>query len=144
MRNAPAMKYIATVLMISAALVFSLHGQATGPGTTNVPAKKIGVTEATNHYNEVVTVAGKIAEVNVRSSVVILNFEKPFPDSPFSAVVFARSTNKFGPLTNLEGKDVEVSGLIKPYHGKPEIIMSNATQLTIVGSATKSSSAEQK
>jgi len=132
------MKCIASAFVISIALAFAAMAEDVSTTDTNsVPLKKIAVMEATNHYNEKVIVSGKIAEVNVRPSVVILNFEKAYPDSPFSAVVFAKATNKFGALTNLEGKDVEVSGMIKTYHGKPEIVLSNATQLTIVTNQAK-------
>jgi DNA/RNA endonuclease YhcR with UshA esterase domain len=110
---------------------------------TNSPAAgatapiHIAAAEAAKHANEPAVVTGKVAAVAVRTAVVLLNFEKPYPDSPFSAVVFSRNTNKFGTLTNLEGKDVAVSGTIKIYKGKPEIIMTNAAQLTIVGAPAK-------
>ncbi len=106
-------------------------------------SKRLETADATNHYGETLVVTGKVAGVSVRPAVVILSIDKAFPNAPFTAVVFSRATNKFPGLTNLQGKDVEVSGPIKAYRGKPEIIMSNATQLTIVG-GTNLTGAKQK
>jgi DNA/RNA endonuclease YhcR with UshA esterase domain len=100
---------------------------------TNAPAPvKIAATMANKHYGETAIVTGKIVEVTVRPAVVILNFEQPFSNAPFTGVIFNRSTNKFGDLKSLKGKTVEVQGPIKPYRGKPEIILTNAHQLTII------------
>ncbi len=119
---------------MSFALVFSAYSQDTNSARTNSePAKKIGAAEAGKHYNETLIVTGKIVQVSVRPSVVILNLDKPFPDSPFSAVVFSRATNRFGDLSKLQGKEVEIKGLVKQYRNKPEIVMENTNQLVIVG-----------
>jgi DNA/RNA endonuclease YhcR with UshA esterase domain len=100
-------------------------------GGTN--SAKIGATEAKNHYNESLIVAGQVAQVSFTPTLVFLNLDKPFPDSPFSAVVFSRATNGFGDLSRLKGKDVEIKGTIKEYHGKSEIILEETNQLMVVG-----------
>jgi DNA/RNA endonuclease YhcR with UshA esterase domain len=139
------MKRIASILVISCVLAVSAYSQETNSaGTNSTPAKKIAAPEAATHYNETLIVTGKIAQVNVRPSVVILNFDKPFPDSPFSAVVFSRATNRFGDLSKLEGKQVEIKGLIKQYRNKPEIILDTTNQLVIIGNAAASNVTEKK
>jgi DNA/RNA endonuclease YhcR with UshA esterase domain len=139
------MRKSASALVISFALAFSAYSQGTNSaGTNSEPAKKIGAAEAVNHYNETLVVTGTIAQVNVRPSAVILNFDKPSPDSPFSAVVFARATNRFGDLSKLQGKQVEIKGLIKPYRNKPEIILDNTNQLVIVGNGAEAGGVEKK
>ncbi|MGD0814824.1 MAG: hypothetical protein ABSA83_14555 [Verrucomicrobiota bacterium] len=132
------MKRTALVLVASCVLAFSAHPQDTNTaGTNTAPAKKIAAAEAGKHYNETLIVTGKIAQVSVRPSVVILNFDKPSPDSPFSAVVFSRATNRFGDLSKLQGKQVEIHGMVKQYRNKPEIILENTNQLVIVGRGTE-------
>jgi DNA/RNA endonuclease YhcR with UshA esterase domain len=139
------MRSIASALVVSFALAFSSCSQATkSAGTNSEPAKKIGAAEAGQHYNETLIVTGKIAQVSVRPSVVILNLDKPSPDSPFSAVVFARATNRFGDLSKLQGKQVEIMGMVKQYRNKPEIILENTNQLVIVGNGAEVGGVEKK
>jgi DNA/RNA endonuclease YhcR with UshA esterase domain len=102
--------------------------------TNGTVLAKIDATVANKHYGENVIVAGKIVEVTIRPKVVILNFEQPFPDAPFTGVIFNRSTNQFGDLSSLKGKNVEVRGAIKNYQNKPEMILTNSNQLTISAS----------
>jgi len=99
--------------------------------TNGAVLAKIGATVANKHYGENAIVTGKVVEVSIRPKVVILNFEQPFPDAPFTGVIFNRSTNQFGDLSSLKGKNVEIKGAIKNYQNKPEMILTNANQLTI-------------
>jgi DNA/RNA endonuclease YhcR with UshA esterase domain len=49
----------------------------------------------------------------------------------FTAVIYGDNRSKFGtPETSLRGKRICVTGQISDYGGKPEIILTNATQLT--------------
>jgi DNA/RNA endonuclease YhcR with UshA esterase domain len=139
------MRTIASAWVISFALAFSAYSQDTNSaGTNGGPAKKIGAAEAGKHYNETLIVTGKIAEVTVRPRAVILNFDQPSPDSPFSAVVFSRATNRFGDLSKLQGKEVEIKGMVKKYRDKPEIILENTNQLVIVGNGAEAGGVEKK
>jgi hypothetical protein len=116
--------------LIVLATVTVLHPAPAGD-TNNAVLPKFTATDAVKHYGENAIVAGKIVDVAIRPAVVILNFEKPSTNAPFTAVIFPRSTNLFGNLSALKGKTVEVKGTIKNYHNKPEIILTNASQLTI-------------
>ena len=102
-------------------------------GNRGTSSAKIGAAEAKNHYNESLIVTGQVAQVSFRPALVYLNLDKPYPDSPFSAVVFSRATNGFGDLSSLKGKDVEIEGTIKEYRGKPEIVLEKTNQLRVVG-----------
>ncbi len=99
---------------------------------TGTPAK-IGLADADKYYDKTMIVTGTVAQVSARQRIVFLNMGKPFPDNPFTAVVFNDSTNKFTNLLSLKGKDVEITGRIVKYNGKPEIVLSNADQLTVKG-----------
>jgi hypothetical protein len=85
--------------------------------TTSPAPLKIGTLEANKHYDQDMIVTGKVAQVSIRAKVVLLNLEQPFPDSPFTLVIFPAATNQFGDIKALEGKNVEVRGKIKAYHG---------------------------
>ncbi len=59
-------------------------------------------------------------------------------------MVFARSTNLFGDLKSLEGKQVEVKGKIEEYNNRPEIVLNSTNQLKVLPAAgTAGSSAPQ-
>ena len=45
------------------------------------------------------------------------------------AVIFSKDTSKFTNVTALKGKTVDITGPIKLYKDKPEIILKSADQL---------------
>lgn len=101
---------------------------------TNNPAPlKIGTGEAEKFVDQEMIVTGKVAQVTFRPKTVFLNLDEPFPNSPFTVVIFSGATNLFGDIKALEGKSVEVKGKIKSFHDKPEIVMESTNQLTVLG-----------
>jgi hypothetical protein len=96
------------------------------------PPVAIRAAEARNHTNAMAVVTGKIVEVNRTARMVYLNFEKPFPNQPFAAVVFAAKTNLFPNAEQLKGKNVEVTGKIVDYRNHPEIVLESTNQLKVV------------
>jgi len=103
--------------------------------TTNSPPLKIGADEATNYFDQDMIVTGKVAQVTVRPGIVFLNMDQPYPDSPFTLVIFPDNAAQFGDLEALNGRDVEAAGKIKKYHDKPEIVLESTNQLKILPSA---------
>ena len=95
--------------------------------------KKIGADDAKNYYDQNMIVTGKVVQVSVRRNVAFLNIDKPFPDSPFTAVIFEDNLGQFGDLQKFNNQNVEISGTVTEYHGKPEIILESMNQLKIVG-----------
>jgi DNA/RNA endonuclease YhcR with UshA esterase domain len=91
--------------------------------------------EAPGHVGEQATVCGLVASAAyTRSQTTFLNFDKPYPNHPFFAVIFKsdreKFVEKFGPPEKLQGrKDVCVTGKIQLYQGKPEIILNDPKQL---------------
>jgi len=104
--------------------------------TNGAAPAKIGAAAADKHYGETMIVTGKIAQVTIHPAAVFLNFEKPYPNSPFTGVIFRRFTNLFGDLSSLTNKSVEVGGMITNYQNMPEIVLTNASQLTISAPGT--------
>jgi DNA/RNA endonuclease YhcR with UshA esterase domain len=102
--------------------------------TKNLPVK-IGTGDATNYFNKEMIVTGKVAQVSIRPGIVFLNMDKPYPDSPFTLVIFPSATNQFSNLKALRGASVEATGVITNYHHKPEIVLEKANQLKVTSPA---------
>lgn len=79
--------------------------------------------------NAVVT--GYIADVYKNEKVAYLNFDAKFPKNSCAAVIFKDDFGKFGNLNRFKNKNVEVSGIISEYNGKPQIILKSTSQLKI-------------
>lgn len=89
-------------------------------------------TEAEKYSGETVTVTGKVSTVVKRPKVNYLNFGKNYPNQNFSAVIFPDALEEFGELNEYKGKEVEVTGLVSLYNGKPQIIISSQKQIKII------------
>lgn len=108
--------------------------------STNAPAK-IGATEAGAHYDQLMTVTGVVAQVTLRPSIVFINLDHPYPDSPFAAVIHSQDTNQFSNLKSLMGRSVEITGHVQNYHDRPEIVIKKADQIYVIGGWTNTPSA---
>jgi len=90
--------------------------------------------QAAKHAGETATVCGVVAAAKfaaqVRGGTTFLDFDKPYPNSTFSALIFASDRAKFGaPEKTAQGKDLCVTGKIEMYQGKPQIILKDPNQL---------------
>jgi hypothetical protein len=90
--------------------------------------------EAANHIGQNATVCGVVALTNFDAGTqfwpTFLDFGKPYPDQVFGTVIYGADRAKFGtPEATLQGKRVCVSGLIREYRGKPEVILTDPRQL---------------
>lgn len=99
------------------------------------PMEKIGTSDVTNFYGKEMIVTGKVAQVSIRRSLVFLNMDQPYPDSPFTLVIFSAATNHFGNLKSLRGASVEATGVITNYHDRAEMVLSKAAQLKVTSPA---------
>ena len=118
-------------------LIFAVRLSA---AETNAPARsktktsvpmKISAGEADKHFDEEMIVTGKVVSVTIRPKVTFLNIDKPFPNSPFTVVIFHGHSSYFGDANDLKGKAIEIRGKIKDYNGKPEIALDDTNQLTV-------------
>ena len=90
--------------------------------------------EAAGHIGEIGTVCGVVAsaecEPNEQSQPTLLDIGKPYPNAIFTAVIYGIDRAQFGtPETALVGKRICVEGPITYYRGKPEIVLSEPSQL---------------
>ncbi|MEY2429476.1 MAG: hypothetical protein QOJ40_2361 [Verrucomicrobiota bacterium] len=113
-------------------LLFALCGSVPAEEAKNNSPPTIKASEAREYIGTNVVVTGKIAEVNKVERLVRLNFDKAFPKQPLTAVIFSTKTNLFPDLEQLKGKNVEVSGKITDYHGRPQIVLESTNQLKVV------------
>ncbi len=96
------------------------------------PVAVISPLDATEYMGKYVTVKGFVADVYKSEKVAYLNFIKKYPDNPFSAVIFAREFEAFGDLEVYENRNVEISGRISTYRGKPQMILDKPSQIKAV------------
>jgi len=103
---------------------------AAAPALAQTAVQPIGPAEASAHIGQSVTVEGAANNVvTVRSGVTLIDIGGRYPDNPFTAVILAADANKFPDIRALNGKTVDVSGPVKLYRGKPEIVLSEAAQI---------------
>ena len=96
-------------------------GQEHNEGVRHIPAK-----EAKMHMNETLAVCGNVVSgvYNRRSQqkITYLNFDKPYPDNTFTAVIFRKNRRNFDyKPEKLEGQWICAYGLITSYRGNPQI-----------------------
>jgi len=89
--------------------------------------------EAGNYYGKNVTVIGKVVGSYNSGKACFLNFHEDYKKS-FTAVIFASDFDRFpsDPQDYYLYNDVEVTGLIKEYNGRPEIILNSTSQIKII------------
>jgi hypothetical protein len=90
--------------------------------------------DAAIHVGETATVCGIVASAKFaatsRSQPTFLDFGNPYPNATFTVVIWGDDRAKFGaPETSLRGRRICVTGGIRLYHGKPEIILNDPSQL---------------
>jgi len=96
--------------------------------------KVIGACQAGNYYGKEVIVEAQIASTyRSKTNTVFLNFEKPYPNHCFTAVIFSSDQYKFVeyPEKYYSDKTVRIRGTIKEYKGKPEIILKDPSQIEV-------------
>jgi len=91
--------------------------------------------DAAAHIGETATACGVVVsaeyEANEQNQPTLLDLGKPYPNAIFTAVIYGDNRQKFGtPETSLRGKRICVTGPISDYQGKPEIVLTDPSQLT--------------
>jgi hypothetical protein len=95
----------------------------------------IPIGEARNHIGETRCVTGKVVRVKQGDrGVHYLDFCEDYRTCPFTVVVFPRDLKSVGDIRQLQGKEVEIHGLVKEYDGRAEVILQEARQLGGAGS----------
>jgi DNA/RNA endonuclease YhcR with UshA esterase domain len=120
-------KFILTLSALIVCLSVSAISQ------TKIP--KYSTQEAKNHKGQYATVKGTVNDVHVsRTGTVFFNMDGKYPNHLFSAVIFKNDVSKFPEVNEYKGVTLEVTGVIKIYQGKPEIILKSPKQIRIIQS----------
>jgi DNA/RNA endonuclease YhcR with UshA esterase domain len=99
--------------------------------TTSVAQNVIPIDSAKNHIGQKATVVGKVVEVSHSEKVIHINFGGKFPANTFSAVIFSKEMNLFSEVDSYEGKEIEITGTITEYQGKPQIILDKPDKIKL-------------
>lgn len=95
----------------------------------------VGACQAGKYLGRELIIEGRIVDTyhDLKSNTVFLNFEKPYPNHCFVAVIFSSDLYKFvqNPEDYYLNKTVRVMGEIKEYQGKPEIILEDPSQIEV-------------
>jgi hypothetical protein len=82
------------------------------------------------HEGSLITVCGKVYGTHTgKTGVVMLNFGAAYPDQTFTAVIFADDASAFKKADEYNGKKLCVTGRVKMYQGKAEVILKSPDQL---------------
>ena len=88
--------------------------------------------EAAKHVGEIATVTDRVEGVHQSGrGNIFLNMGGKYPNEAFTAWIPSASAGQFSNPQQYEGKTVAVSGKITLYHGKPEIQVTNVSQIII-------------
>jgi len=84
---------------------------------------------APEHVGERANISGTVLKVfTTKSGVTFLDYCSSIDNCPFSAVIFASDLPKFGDVQKL-ARSIEITGVLKSYQGRVEIILSDPTQI---------------
>jgi len=100
---------------------------------TAARAQTIAPSDTPHHVGQTVTVEGVVSEVNTtdRSGVTFLDMGGHYPNNAFTAVILRDDAGKFPDVKTLEGKTINVTGTIKLYKGKTEVMLNDPGQLKV-------------
>jgi hypothetical protein len=111
-----------TICLLAALLLAGLPARGQEPDAELV----ITATQADEHVGEVALVCGVVADTHYAQTSTgrptYINFEEPFPDAPFTAIIWGSDRDAFpyDPAALL-GMDICVYGEIDRYRGKPQM-----------------------
>jgi hypothetical protein len=99
-----------------------------------VSAATLSADEAGRHIGENATVCGTVTSAHfsrgASNAPTFLDLDKPYPEAPFTLVIFGRDRAKFGaPEQTLLHQRICASGVVTRYRGRPEMILEDPAQL---------------
>ncbi len=109
----------------------ALLNRALAAPASPVVAETVAPPDASSYVGQTVTIKGIVDGVHTasRSGVTFIDMGGQYPNNSFTGVIFREDTAKFPSVGSLSGKVVEITGRVRLYKGKPEIILKAAGQL---------------
>lgn len=103
---------------------------AAAGAAANISSGTFSIADAASHVGEYASVRGVLVESYTSASgTTFLDFCANYKTCPFTAVIFADDTSKFGDLSRYQGKTITLTGKISLYQGKAEIVLKNPSQI---------------
>ena len=98
--------------------------------------KRFTAKEASYHIGEIATVCGVVASAKwatrTKGQPTFINLDEPYPNQIFTILIWGSDRPAFGTPENMYArKRICVTGKIKEYRGKAEIIVKNPSQIKI-------------
>lgn len=96
-------------------------------------ADAIAPAQARDHVGQSVTVEGLVSEVHHAASgnVTFIDLGGRYPNNRLAGVIFSDDAAKFPDVDSLQDKTIDISGTIKLYQGRPEIVLSDPAQIKV-------------
>lgn len=146
-KNRVPLSIIAAAFIIAASILLSNRPVSVRQGQSTVeqiprqpktakpvqkPAVHIDYTQAPDHIGEYAAVTGRVDHIyKSQKGTIFINFCSDYKTCPFGAVIFDSDADKFPDSGRYEGKNVEISGLVRTYHGMAEIILNDPAQIKV-------------
>lgn len=86
--------------------------------------------QAASHIGETATVEGRVSIYKTPAGETYLDVGGSGPDAPFSAYVSRWNKVQFQDIDKLDGKTVQITGEISTFRDKPEIFLTDSSQIT--------------
>ncbi len=89
--------------------------------------------DAGPHVGGAGCISGRLLRVYTsRGGNSFLDFCADYRNCPFTSVIFASDMSKFGDLSSLAGRQIEIQGQITAYQGHAEIILRDPHQIRVL------------
>lgn len=84
---------------------------------------------STQYVGQTKTVCGQVVQYKKFSKGVYLNFDRPYPNPTFTAVIWQNNSHISQQLQDIENKTLCIHGVIEEYKGKPQMVLSSMDQI---------------
>ena len=97
----------------------------------NDQPKCVSIAKAKDLIGQNACIVGTVQRVGYSDTgTAFITFCEDYKNCPFTAVVFSRDMDKVGNLQMFEGRELEVTGRIKDFHGAAEIVVKKRSQFS--------------
>lgn len=84
---------------------------------------------ADKYMGKNVVIIGTVDQITHTTKAIYLNLGGFYPKNTFAAVIFSKNFDSFKDIESYLEKTVYISGTIKEFNGKPEIIIESRDQI---------------
>lgn len=131
--NGFSLLFSATVLYLCCMLKsFFLLVFLAGSGSSFAQSS-IDLNDAGKHIGDSVTICAKAFGVTATDKITFINVGADYPNAPLTVVIYAKDYANFKaqPATGYAGKQVCITGTLKSYKGKTELLVTEPGQVQI-------------